>query len=431
MKLTSATSSPRETLSKIRLLLVEDDTFTREQLARLLGRVTAEVLEAGDGSEGLAVFKQQQPDMVLTDLNMPVMDGLSMAAIIKAHSPDVPIIAATAHNDELYLQRALEVGLDGYLAKPLDLDSLIPALYKHARLVLARKLEDDRARLFSYLLDINPHLIISAARGQVDYVNETFLEYVGLSSLEEMLSGNPGRMREIHIEGQRYSLHDFSWIARASSIDAPRTLACFSPEGDRCEAENTFWMASRRFDDLDRVVVTLTDITPLEQERTQLLYRATTDSLTGVANRYKLSEYIRSEHTRFKRYNTPTSLIMFDIDHFKHVNDTFGHQRGDIVLAELAGLVARSIRDTDTLGRWGGEEFMILTPETPGDEAYELAERLREIVEGHAFPGAGSITCSFGVSSLTREDTLDALLARVDAALYKAKASGRNRAVSD
>ncbi|MFP5223850.1 MAG: diguanylate cyclase [Acidobacteriota bacterium] len=427
MQLRKIPLTPGETLSRIRMLLVEDDAFTREQLARLLSRTVAEVLPAADGSEALRLFRELRPDMVLTDINMPVMDGLSMAAIIKAESPDTPVIAVTAHNEEHFLQKAIEVGIDGYVSKPIDPDALIPVLFKNARFVLQRNEDEARRQMVTYLLDINPHLIISAEHGRVDYANQTFLQFVGQDSLETLLSGARGAMNEIHVAGARHALADFSWISKLKTLPEHQHTACFSSSGEECAAENTFWVTARRFGGLDREIVTFTDITPLERERVQLLYRATTDSLTGVANRFKLAEYISSEHARFRRYNMPMCLIMFDIDHFKAINDTHGHTVGDQVLVQLAALVMRAIRDTDTLGRWGGEEFMILAPITTLSEATEFSQRLRTAMESTPFPTAGRLTCSFGVAEAAAGESLESFLNRVDKALYKAKNNGRNR----
>ncbi|MFZ5425533.1 MAG: GGDEF domain-containing response regulator [Thermodesulfobacteriota bacterium] len=416
-----------DTLRRITLLYVEDDAFTREQLGRLLARVTGKALPAADGQEGLRVFMEHRPDMVLTDLNMPVMDGLTMTAAIKAESPDTPVIAATAHNDENYLQRAIEVGMDGYVAKPIDLDKLRPVLHKNAQLVLQRREDEARNQLISYLLDINPQLIVSSAGGVIDYANKTLLHSAGHENLEEFLSGRQGLMDRLAIDGREYRLNDPAWIEAAASQDAPRVMAAVPPPEGRPGETNIFWIKARRFPGLDRIVATMTDITDLERERVQLLYQATTDNLTGLANRHKLFEHINAEHVRFRRYRTPMSLIMFDIDHFKKVNDTFGHAAGDQVLAGLAGEVAEVIRDTDTLGRWGGEEFMILAPLTPLHEAMDLAERLRLAVGKADFPVAGRITCSFGVAEMAEGESVDSLLRRVDAALYAAKNKGRNR----
>ena len=118
---------------------------------------------------------------------------------------------------------------------------------------------------------------------------------------------------------------------------------------------------------------------------------------------------------------------MFDIDHFKRVNDTFGHAVGDAVLKGLAGAAQDTLRASDRLTRWGGEEFVVLAPETRGDEALKLAERIRERVREEAFPTAGTVTISLGVAEHRADESGDDLLGRADAALYRAKESGRDR----
>lgn len=220
---------PQQTLSLISLLVVEDDPVTRLQLQKQLTPLMKTVLSAADGSQGLKAFREYRPDMILADINMPVLDGLSMAAIIKASAPDTPIIALTAHNEESILQKAIEVGIDGYIIKPVDTDILTPVLFKNARQVLHRKQEAARAQLFSYLLDINPNFIISMVSGTVDYANSTFLQFLGHDSLENLLSGEPCPMGEVHVNGARHKLSDFSWIPGLRGLPGRQNTACFPP----------------------------------------------------------------------------------------------------------------------------------------------------------------------------------------------------------
>ncbi|MBI3570472.1 MAG: diguanylate cyclase [Gammaproteobacteria bacterium] len=154
---------------------------------------------------------------------------------------------------------------------------------------------------------------------------------------------------------------------------------------------------------------------------------ASTDKLTSILNRRALDDALRKEIERARRYRHPMALILFDIDHFKHVNDTFGHQVGDTVLSELARLVTGKIRVHDVFARWGGEEFVILGVSSDMDGCLRLAEKLRGIIENHPFPGIKKATCSFGVTVLRDDDTAVSLIKRVDEALYSAKQSGRNR----
>jgi len=165
----------------------------------------------------------------------------------------------------------------------------------------------------------------------------------------------------------------------------------------------------------------------LQAQKAKLEELATTDALTGVYNRRKFNELILAEIERVRRYEHPLSLFILDIDHFKRINDTHGHEAGDEVLVVLAGLIGAGIRATDSLARWGGEEFVVLSPEVTGDEAMGLAERLRSAAGSYEYSFAGAVTVSLGVAQHRAGETPDELFARADEALYRAKEGGRDR----
>lgn len=177
----------------------------------------------------------------------------------------------------------------------------------------------------------------------------------------------------------------------------------------------------------------LSDVGDLAAQLNESLKRveqlAVTDTLTETYNRRKFDEIVVKEHHRAEHGDTPFSVIMFDIDRFKRVNDKFGHSAGDQVLKHLSKMIRGLIRQGDLLIRWGGEEFLILLPDTKIEEAGPFAERIRLEVEQEQFADVGSITISLGVAQLRAEDSTDALLKRVDNALYQAKQEGRNRVV--
>ena len=156
---------------------------------------------------------------------------------------------------------------------------------------------------------------------------------------------------------------------------------------------------------------------------------AVTDRLTGLYNRTKLDEVFANELARAQRYDVPLAVVMADIDKFKLVNDTYGHQVGDSVLCEFSTIVRNLVRDTDTLGRWGGEEFLIICSHIDMNDAYILAERIRSTIVAHSFSVVGPKSCSLGVASYRPGDTVATIMSRVDAALYEAKQNGRNRVV--
>ena len=165
----------------------------------------------------------------------------------------------------------------------------------------------------------------------------------------------------------------------------------------------------------------------LQELARDLDLQANTDTLTGLHNRLRFDQALADEMSRSLRYKTPLSLVLFDIDHFKRVNDTYGHQIGDKVLVILSKFLAGRLRNADLLARWGGEEFVILVPESTGHMAYLLAENLRNATAQVVFDEVGEITCSFGVAQYLNSDTAETFVSRADAALYQAKSNGRNR----
>jgi diguanylate cyclase (GGDEF)-like protein len=165
----------------------------------------------------------------------------------------------------------------------------------------------------------------------------------------------------------------------------------------------------------------------LQELARDLRFQATTDSLTGLSNRLKFNQALAGEISRSMRYETPLSLVMYDVDNFKVVNDTLGHQVGDKVLVQLCRFVPSLLRNTDLLARWGGEEFVILTPGSDGEMAYQTAEKLRNAIEQVKFDEIGTLTCSFGVAQYVYGDTAETLISRADDALYRAKLNGRNQ----
>lgn len=168
-------------------------------------------------------------------------------------------------------------------------------------------------------------------------------------------------------------------------------------------------------------------VSALDEKNRALEVLSRTDRLTGIANRRRLEEALQAEVLRARRYAKPFSVILADVDRFKAVNDIFGHQMGDAVLTESAAMLSKGARETDVVGRWGGEEFLLLCPETSLGVGAALAERLRQNFAEHIFPEVGQITLSFGVTCFQTDDTAQNLMQRADDALYRAKESGRNR----
>lgn len=166
-------------------------------------------------------------------------------------------------------------------------------------------------------------------------------------------------------------------------------------------------------------------------QQARLETMATTDSLTGLLNRSLLVPSLEQAFARHRRSDEPATLLSIDIDHFKNINDTFGHQAGDLVLAGVAEVLRRRLRTTDQLFRIGGEEFAVVLPDTHAEPAHHVAQLLRSTVAGENLIDSHPVTISVGVAKLSLEDTAESWLARADRCLYEAKHDGRNRVVTD
>lgn len=181
----------------------------------------------------------------------------------------------------------------------------------------------------------------------------------------------------------------------------------------------------------DDILVGYTAIRQNITDRKKVEKLSITDALTGIYNRLKLDSVLSYELSQSKRYKSDLSVIILDIDNFKSVNDNYGHQTGDSVLKEVSNIVKENSRTSDTIGRWGGEEFLIILPKTSLKEACKVAEKLRNIIELYDFTTVGYKTCSFGVSSVEEETQSEQkLIEKADKALYRAKEKGKNRVES-
>ncbi len=168
----------------------------------------------------------------------------------------------------------------------------------------------------------------------------------------------------------------------------------------------------------------------LQQKNYHLTQLATKDTLTDIHNRHMFTELFSQELSIVKRQNTKLSLLLIDLDHFKQVNDNYGHNIGDYVLKNFVSLVVSTIREADLFARWGGEEFVLLLRNTGCDEAYRVGEKIRNMIESQSFDEVGHITCSIGITEVYPDDSLISAIERADGALYVAKDRGRNQTIA-
>lgn len=197
------------------------------------------------------------------------------------------------------------------------------------------------------------------------------------------------------------------------------------PVRHKCQEKECLLFAERRKGGY--TLVHIVDITLLSKQQESIRNQAQLDTLTKLPNRAKFNKALNEAIYRSQKNGQLFALTLFDIDKFKKINDTYGHDAGDAVLTELARLVHGLLRRNDMVARWGGEEFAILSPFTNEKEAYLLADRLRRQIASYPFSIVKHLSCSFGVTAYRAGDTADTIFKRADEALYESKQGGRNR----
>lgn len=245
-----------------------------------------------------------------------------------------------------------------------------------------------------------------------------------LATLEQVPTVSPQRIDYL----MQFFIRFFDLLTRIGAENRQRRMAEQETRRARAHLEVR---VEERTRELNSALTEISDLAAqLNESLQQVEHLAVTDLLTETYNRRKFDEIVHREHRRAEAGITPFSLIMFDVDHFKQVNDSYGHSAGDRVLRQLCRRVRGLVRQGDQLIRWGGEEFLVLLPTTRLAEAATMAERIRLEIGGEPFTDAGFVTISLGVAQFCPADSIDDLMKRVDNALYQAKQQGRNRVVT-
>ncbi len=435
-------------LKSINILYVEDEEEVREQTYSFLSKFVNSIILASDGLEGLEVFKKYHEDdtlvnldLIITDISMPRMNGLQMLSAINKINHLIPSIITTAYNDSVFLQEAINQKVRGYINKPLNMSGLVESVIMVSEPKYLRdKLEQLNKKLKSKIeqttytlksiLDAQDNLILVISNDEFFDANQTFLDFFGCKNYKEFKS-KYDCVSNLFIKKDNYFSTENStiWFNEIIKLEDNKRVVIIK---DLHNEEIIFRVNMRSFMfNTKHIVISFTDITDLKHYTYELQYKATHDNLTKLFNRQKFNDELSKEIKRECRYEHGLSLLMLDIDDFKKVNDTHGHDIGDIVLKDISKIIQETIRITDYAARWGGEEFMVLLPETALEEAERIAELLRKNIEKYKNKIVNEIiTVSIGVTHFQiKEDTLDTFTKKVDLAMYQAKQTGKNKVV--
>jgi two-component system cell cycle response regulator len=450
-----------------RVLVVDDIPSNIKLLEARLAAEYFEVDSASNGADALVKMDAREPDIVLLDVMMPGMDGFEVCRRIKNNpqTAHIPVVMVTALDQTSDRVAGLGAGADDFLTKPVD-DA---ALFARVRSLVRLKMMTDELRLREAtgssmgLIDPAATLSESAPTGKILLIEDR-------PEAAKVFSGALGESNTLtHVERFEESLAharagDFDLIivslglrgfdglrlcSQLRSLPEARNvpILVLVSEGDRRKLNQALEMGvndylARPVDKNELVARVRTQLRRkryadrLRQNVHMSVEMAMTDQLTGLYNRRYMARHLETLLPSLVGAGKTLAFLIIDVDHFKRVNDTYGHDVGDEILREFARRISANVRGIDLACRFGGEEFVVIMPDTDAAVAWSVAERLRASVECAAFPisrapGGLNITVSIGVAgSEGPHDTADALLRRADQALYRAKHTGRNRVVA-
>lgn len=442
-----------------RVLIVDDLLPNIKLLEARLSAEYFDVVSVTNGPEALELCREGRADIVLLDVMMPGMDGFEVCTRLKADpaTMHLPVVMVTALDQPADRLRGLECGADDFLTKPVDEMALIARVRSLTRLKIM--LDELRARAStSANLGLTSQEPNDGARGRVLLVEDR------ASSAERLLTSLRD-FHDVHVETHAQDALFHAAEGNYELVVVSLNLADFDAlrlcsqlrSLERTRAIPILLLAD--VEDRQRILrgldLGVNDYVLRPVDRNELLARVRTqlrrkryadslrdnvqaaielavvDALTGLNNRRFLETHLAQALDQAAHKGRPLSLMILDIDHFKSVNDTYGHDAGDEVLKVFARRVKRVLRSADLVCRLGGEEFVVVMPETPLAIAERIAERVRAAVERERFPidqtRAISVTTSIGLAERGADANADALLRRADKALYASKSAGRNR----
>lgn len=433
---------------------------------------------ARNGREALEIARDDPPDLALLDVMMPEIDGITVCRMFKQEPrlKDVRVLMLTAKSGREDVVEALEAGAADYITKPFFFDELDARIRTNLEV---KRYHDD----LSAMLRISQAVSSSLDSDRVLFTIVSELGAVVQSdraSLIKIVDERSGFVvasrEEPDMQNRELDLDDYPEIVKA--VGEGRVIIIDDSDSDplladvvvripdrksvmivplelRKELGEYVLLSSRAYRPYSQAEVRFAQIVAsaaanglanaalYEQaavDNQRLATLANTDDLTALYNHRYFYQRLEEEYKRAERYASDLSLILLDLDHFKNVNDTYGHQKGDAVLKELGSVLMRTVRETDLVARYGGEEFAVLLPETEIAGAFRQAERMRREVKAHYFDAlqGNPLTISCGVACMpfgsptftAPEHRQDALIAWADQALYTAKRGGRDRSIT-
>lgn len=440
------TQAESNTLAKPRLLVVEDQQDTSDLIRRVLA-TPFDIEVAADGEAGLQAWRERRHDLVLLDIMLPKLSGRDILIEIQHTDPEQPVVIMTAHTTIDQAEELMLLGAVDFLPKPFRAEQLRKvcdiAIHRDDFLVsnaqFAARVKSLEARELAYrhlyeshhqLLDDLQSVVMELDKDfNICFLNRTWESMMGFSiedslglSIERFIAPEDAAQFILFKEKINAALHQMK--------PCPEIELCLCDKNQQKIWTQLKVSRSSRSDNFSTLTVCLDNITERRASQEQLKYLAMHDSLTGLFNRHFFESSLEQLAADAARNDRHHGLVYIDLDHFKVINDSFGHQKGDEVLREMSMLLSKRIRKPDLLCRLGGDEFAVLLHDIDGEAAHSFARDIQKIISDFSFQLQGqrmNLGCSIGLA-LVDGSTRNAeeYLMRADIALYVAKGRGRN-----
>lgn len=460
--------------SKARILIVDDSESMRQTLTTVLTQEGYSTLEAENGAAGLQKIKAERPDLVVLDLVMPRLDGIKVCNAMKG-DPElqkIPILMNTSRGNKDDIIRGLEAGANDYIVKPFDEDELLARIHSLLRAgSLLKQLEQDKRDLMAILEISNAitstlesrEVLYSIVKKISEIIHVTRCSIVRIDTHESkgyvVATNEDPNIYNLVIDLQKYPeikevlqtremviIHDtakdpivgpvretLSKINISALMVLPvimkqniiGTLLLRTSRKERTFDEREIQLCQIVANASANALINASLFESMELANLQLERLAITDGLTNIFNHRYFYIRLDEEFNRSERYKTPLSVIMIDVDNFKTINDTYGHRTGDLILKELANILKSSIRKSDIVARYGGDEFIILLPQTDRKGAEAEAGRVIQAISERKFESMNGLCpeISHGISTYPdpKIKKVDDLVSIADRQLYVSK----------
>lgn len=410
---------------KYSVLYVEDDESYREQMKDILDIFFQKVIMAKDGVEALAAYKKFTPDLVITDIEMPRKNGLELIEEIQQLGLEVVFIILTGYIDNAHLLKALELGINKYLIKPINKEKFLELLYKSIfdlEFLNQFEMMQEEKELLNLALDLSPVFTVLETDKKIKYINDSFLDFLGYDSYKECIEKNENLYTFIKNEASEAAYKDYKEYLQSALNFEENDKKVFLK--DKSGVLRAFQLTNKFYPNINTLVSVFTDINNLDKNTKKVKKLSEIDTLTNLYNKYKFNDYLQETYANFqeKKYEG-VSIVMINIDNIADIDNLYGSEMGDKVIRAIANFIKMNLSNDVFLARYSSEEFVIIFKNMDLKTAFKKADSIRIAL---ATQYKAKLTCSFGVAEFRRSDEIKDILFRAKDAVLKAKKGGKN-----